>query len=469
MSIRLTSPRTAAVAITLALTALIAFEVCRIPVQVSDSVGNLLQVQRQPLGDVFFSQFSNGAYVRPLLWAEFKIAYEAAQGRETLVFKAIHVAQLLLLAVLALRLMPVRSRAELAAAVLAVLVLFGLHTFDGLVREAFPINSFLTIVLCVLTALVLADGEPAWWRDAAAAATVVVALLTLESGLLVATAVVAARLAGLRGVSRNAAVTVAVMAAAYLVLRVAVLHAGSPSLSERAAGFGFRVLEPDELVTRFGANPLPFYAANVVASLATVLLAEPRGGVWYAAQGIAAGNPWPSWLAISVAASVICSGLVLWTLPGALARWRSGAAGRHERLLLVAVAVLVANAVVSFAYTKDIIMSAGGACFALAVYSATALRLTGGTRPPSRMVTIAVGLALVLWSVRAAALPVRLEMQAARVQADWRDVDGWLERQQIAASAPDARALVNRLRRSALRARPRHIEWSGWRSVLDLN
>ena len=72
MRTRLTSPRTAAVAITLALTALIAFEVCRIPVQVSDSVGNLLQVQRQPLGDVFFSQFSNGAYVRPLMWAEFK-------------------------------------------------------------------------------------------------------------------------------------------------------------------------------------------------------------------------------------------------------------------------------------------------------------------------------------------------------------------------------------------------------------
>ena len=85
------------------------------------------------------------------------------------------------------------------------------------------------------------------------------------------------------------------------------------------------------------------------------------------------------------------------------------------------------------------------------------------------MVTIAVGLALVLWSVRAAALPLRLEMQAARVQADWRDIDGWLERQHIVASAPDARALVNRLRRSALRARPRQIEWSGWRSVLDLN
>ena len=278
---RPSSPRTVAVIVMFALTILVAFEVCRIPVQVSDSVGNLLQVQRQALGDVFFSQFSNGAYVRPLLWSEFKLAFEAAQGRETVMFKAIHVAQLLLLAVLALRLMPVRSRAELAAAVLAALVLFGMHTFDGLVREAFPINSFLTIVLCVLAVIVLADGDPAVWRDVTAATILVVALLTLESGLLVAVAAVAARVAGMRGVSAKAVGAIALTAAAYLLLRTAVLHTGGPSLSERASGFGFRTLEPDELVARFGSNPLPFYAYNVTASLATraVRRTEGRGVV----------------------------------------------------------------------------------------------------------------------------------------------------------------------------------------------
>jgi hypothetical protein len=469
MPARLSSPRTIAVALMLVLTTLVAVEVCRIPVQVSDSVGNLLQVQQQPLGDLFVSQFSNGAYVRPLMWAEIKLAYEAARGRETLIFKAIHVSQLLLLAALALRLMPVRSGAELAAAVLAVLVLFGLHTFDGLVREAFPINSFLTIVLAVLAVLALADGDPAWWRDLMAVSIAVVALLTLESGLLVAAAAVAARLAGLHGLSWKAAGVVVLTVAAYLVLRTAVLHVGGPSLSERPSGFGFRTLEPSELLARFGSNPLPFYAYNVIASLATVLFAEPRGGVWYAAQGIAAGDVWPSWLAINVAASVVATGLVLWAIPGAVGRWRAGSAGRHERLLLVAITVVVANAVVSFAYTKDVIMSPGGACYALAVYAATALLLSGNLRPVSRAVYTVMALGLALWLVRAAALPFRLEMQAARVQNEWRDIDGWLERQHIAAAAPEARALVNRLRRSALRARPRRVEWTGWRSLLDLN
>ena len=463
------SRRAVAVAVMLALTGLIAFEVCRIPVQVSDSLGNLLQVQRQTLGEVFAGQFSNGAYVRPLLWAQIKLASDGARGHETVLFKGIHVAQLLLLALLALRLMPVRSQSESVAAMLAVLVLFGIHTFDGLVREAFPINSFLTIALCVLVVLALADGEPAWWRDLAAAVTFALAILTIESGVLVAAATVCAWLVGMRGISMKGTGIVVLALAAYLLIRFAVLDAGTPSLSERASGFGFHVLEPDDLVTRFGSNPLPFYLYNVVSSLATVLLAEPRGGVWYAAQGVAAGQWWPAWLWVNVAASVVATGLVLCAAPIAVARWRAASAGRHERLLLVAVAVLGANAVVSFGYTKDVIMSSGGVCFALAVYAATAILLDGTTRRDARTAQAAVVLGLALWTVRVTALPMRLEMQAGRVRQEWRDVDGWLERQRIEVATPDARALVTRLRRSALRGHPRSVEWIGWWTLLDLN
>jgi hypothetical protein len=462
------TPRALAVAAVLTLTVLVAYEVCRIPVQVSDSLGNLLQVQRQTVGDVFVSQFSNGAYVRPLLWTQIKLAYEGAQGRETIAFKAIHVAQLLLLALLVLRLMRVRSREECVAAVLAALVLFGVHTFDGLVREAFPINSFLTVALCVLAVLVLADGETAAWRDAAAAGLFLAATLTLESGILVAVAVVGARLAGMRGVSVRGTVVVGLALAAYVFIRFALVGAGAPSLSERASGFGFRVLEPDQLVTQFGSNPLPFYLYNVAASLVTVLLAEPRGGVWYATQGVMTGGGWPAWLWINVAASVVATGLVLWAGPLAFARWRAAAAGRQERLMLIAIGVLTANAAVSFGYTKDVIMSTGGIAFALAVYAATIILLTRA-RPAPRTVYAVVGLGIALWSLRVVALPIRLEMQAARVRQEWRDVDGWLERQHIAIATPEARALVTRLRRSALRTRPRPVEWTGWRSLLDLN
>ncbi len=116
--------------------------------------------------------------------------------------------------------------------------------------------------------------------------------------------------------------------------------------------------------------------------------------------------------------------------------------------------MLAANAVVSFAYTKDVIMSAGGVCFALAVYAAASTALQARGAPAAPAARAAVAIALALWTVRAAALPVRLEMQAARVRQEWQDVEGWLERQHIAVATPEARALVTRLRRSALRTRP---------------
>jgi len=461
--------RAIAAFVLLALTSLVAYQVCRIPVQVSDSLGNLLQIQSQPLPDVFISQFSNGAYVRPLLWAQLKVAYESADQREPLMFKAIHVAQLVLLAFLMLRLMRVETGAELAAAILATLVLFGLHTFDGLVREAHPINSFLTIALAVVATLNLSMGEPRWWRDAAALAIFLLSILTLESGVLVAAALVAGRVTGLKGVSWTGAGATALALALYLVLRFTVFDAGAPGLSERPSGFGFRTLEPAELTARFASNPWPFYAYNVLASLVSVLAAEPRGGVWYAVQGLAAGQMWPPWLLINVAASLLASGLVLWSVPGALRRWIGRTATARDRLLLASLAVLAGNAVVSFGYTKDVIMSAGGVCFALAVYAATATTLAARGRTAPRAAYVVVAVALSLWTVRAAALPVRLERQAALVRQEWQGVQGWLERQHIAAATPEARALVTRLRRSALQTRPRAIEWSGWRSMLDLN
>ena len=463
------SPRAVVAFVVLAFTSLVAYQVCRIPVQVSDSLGNMLQVQPQPLSDVFISQFSNGAYIRPLLWAQIKLAYESAGGRERLMFKTIHVAQLVLLALLMLRLMRVDTWADAAAAILATLVLFGLHTFDGLVREAFPINSFLTIALAVLAALNLSMGEPRWWRDAAAAALFLFSILTIESGVLVVAALAAARAAGLKGVTWKGLGATGLALAAYLVLRFAVLDAGSSGAERARLGLRF----PD-------AGARGAHGAVRIQSAALLRLQRHRlAGVGAAGRAarrrVVRGTGRGRRPDVAVVAADQRRRIGARHRPGAVGRGRRaaalacGAAAPRDRLLLASLAVLGANAVVSFAYTKDVIMSAGGACFALAVYAAasTALQARGRTWP--RAARAAVAIALALWTVRAAALPIRLEMQAARVRQEWQDVEGWLARQHIAAATPEARALVTRLRRSALRTRPHSIEWSGWRSILDLN
>jgi hypothetical protein len=461
--------RIVATTILFALIGVVAWGVCRIPVQVSDSVGNMLQVQHQPLWDVVVGQFSNGAYVRPLLWAQIKLGFALAGGQETLLFKSVHVVQLLVLALLFIRPMTIATGTDLTAAVLASLMLVGLHTFDGMVREAFPVNSFLTIAIGVLAVINLALAPYRLWHDVAAVALFGAALLTIESGVLLLAAAVAARAVGFEGLSRRGVALLVLFFSGYLALRFGVLGAGSPGLAERASGFGFRVLEPRELVERFGANPWPFYAYNVAASFVTVLLAEPRAGVWWAVNGLSQGNALPWWLAINIAASAAATAVVGSETWRALAHWRRGTLEPRHRLLLVCLAVIGANAAVAFGYTKDVIMSSGGVCFALAAYAAVSLALARAPGAGRQAATMAVAAMLVLWSVRAAAVPYRLELQAAVVQNDWANVYPWLESQRIPVATPEARALVDRLRRRALRARPRPATWDGWRRILDLN
>jgi hypothetical protein len=190
-------------------------------------------------------------------------------------------------------------------------------------------------------------------------------------------------------------------------------------------------------------------------------------------NGLTQGNSPPWWLSINIVASLAATlvvGIAAWR---SLTRWRRGGLGPRDRLLITALVLVPANAVVGFGYTKDVIMSTGGVCFALAAYAAAAMLLAeppASARGRARMLAAAGMIVLVvLWGIRAVALPYRLEQQAAVVQTEWAGVYPWLERQRIPAESPEARALVDRLQRRASRARPRPAPWAGWRVILDLN
>ena len=465
-----TTARTMLFAVALVFTGVVAYQVCRIPVQVSDSVGNLLQIQHQSLWDLFLSQFSNGAYVRPLLWVQIKLGYDLAAGHEQLMFKGIHMAQLLLLAVLFVRPMQVETRADLAAAVLALLVLFGLHTFDGTVREAFPINAFLTVVLCVLAATNLAIGEPRWWRDLAAVALFCFAILTVESGILVVVAVVAARLAGLRGVSwRGVALTV-LACTGYLVLRFAVLDIGSPGLGRRVCVW---IRNPGTTAARRAVRKQPLPVLCLQRGERARLRAAGR-----AAFRRVVGHLRPVERRLHAAVAVpqrrgIRGHDNHLSRNRRQVRWwlTQGVAQPGSRSSSCVSPCWWPTPVVSFPYSKDVIMSTGGVFFALAIYAGTALLLgEAGQRATPKLMPVFVALALSCRTPRAVALPYRLKNQAANAQCGiGSEVYPWLDQQQIRLTSPDARDLVQRLRAYALRGRRPGVEWTGWRRVLDLN
>ena len=206
------------------------------------------------------------------------------------------------------------------------------------------------------------------------------------------------------------------------------------------------MLEADELLERFGQNPLPFYAYNVVASALTVLFSEPREGV------IAAGNYFRGdlapWSLVAIVSSSITTILIL---GAAVSSWRDRASRDDtDRLYFIFAAVLVANAVLSYGYLKGDIVSVAGAFYALAAYAAVR-RFTRAGAFTGRVTTAVLCATLLIasagWATRTAGLHYSLRYAAFKTRNDWTVVPAeWMQ-------TPETRAVAERLRQDALEQR----------------
>jgi hypothetical protein len=337
-----------------------------IPVQLWDVLGDLFDLMERSTWAVVVREMTGTQFMRPLARVQFKLAFElASPSHYFLVFKAVHVAQIVALALLFVRLLRVRTRDDAVVVPLGLALLFGAHTFLGHVDEAFPLNNYLTAVVACLAAADLALSPPAWWRSVAAVAVFAFAALTIESGLLVWVCLVAAWIAGGRGVSRQALVATTALLVAYFVARFTLLDAAAPGLTERPSGFGFQVLEPSQLVARFGDSWLTFYAYNVMSQILSVLFSEPRAGVWALTRDVLAGESRPSqWIGLVTTTGATAA--IVWFVATRLRQWLRLEMDHADRVVFVAGAVLLANAAISFAYLKDVIVGPAGAFHALA-------------------------------------------------------------------------------------------------------
>lgn len=400
----------------------------RIPIQLTDAFTALLALDA-PLVDLMRSQFLQEGYLRPFMWAQLKIVHDLSGGEFFLWYRWTHVLQVAVLAALFVRLLQPRTAAGALVIPLALAMLVGGHTFAWTVREAYPINTFLTITICCAVAANLAFGERRWWTDPAAAGLTLAAVLTVESGVLVAVVFVGAYLLGLRAVSRAGIAAVCLAVAGYLVLRFAILDTGLPGLTERDSGFGFARLDASEIDRRFGDAPLPFYAYNVLVSILSVLTAEPRHGVFRLTASVLQGTPSIP-LLVSFVSTTLITGLIAVFAWKRRRQWISLELSGDDRLVLLFILVLLANAAISFAYTKDMILSPAGLFHAAAGF--VAVRTFVERLPASGIARMAaVGLlafASVLWSVRAVGLHAGLDWMANRVRSEWAYVGDWVAR-----------------------------------------
>jgi len=404
----------------------------RIPIQLSDSFSEFLAMQGRSLYRVVRDEFSGGPYLRPLRRGLIKILFDLSGGHYYAWFRGFHALELIVLFVLVVRMFRVRSLADAAAVPLLLAMIVGLHTFNDVVREAFPINHFLTIAICCVAAVNLSQSPGGLLVDLSAVALLAFAMLTIESGLLVWVVFVAAYIGGYRGISRRALIALTATLGFYFVLRFVVLGGTVPAINERDTGFGLAAANPDELTRLFGGRLWPFYAYNVVSAMSCVLFAEPRSGTWIFVRG-ALNHDLQPWQILGVLTSTLTTLLIARYIAKRFRRFRRLDLDHDDRLVLLFVALLPANAAFAAVYAKDVILSPAGIFYAVA--AAVVLRHLLFEEIAARHTAIraaAFAVALVIafgWTIRAVGIHYRLREVAAIDRDDWAYYDRW-ERQQ---------------------------------------
>ena len=130
-----------------------------LPIQLSDSFGQMLKLTG-PWSDLLYGEFTQRGYMRPLMWGELKLVYDMSGGNYFAWFRGAHVIEVVLVVLLYVRLVRPRTYLDLMVLPLGLAVLVGLHTFQGTVREAFPLNHFLTVLIYTLLAANLLMSRP---------------------------------------------------------------------------------------------------------------------------------------------------------------------------------------------------------------------------------------------------------------------------------------------------------------------
>ena len=447
------SPRAMTYVLASLFTLAIAADLLWMPIQVGDSLGEILDASRSPsIWASFRGSLGTEEYFRPLRIAQIKALFDAAPAQHYWVaYRGFHVALLVAAVMLFTRALRVATSTDFAALAFSLVVLTGLHTFRGTVQEAFPINHFLEMAVACLLVLNLAQSRGGVWVDLAAAATFAAAALTLESGLLVWVVAVAAWCVGWRGISRRGLALMTVLLGAYFYVRFVHLATGVPSLTQRSSGFLLEILEPSEIEQRFAASRAWFYAYNVASSVSSVLFSEPQSGVFVGLREWLAGAGRLPRVFVPVATSIVTTGLVAWAAGRSLVASRGW--DDTSRLLAVFAAVLLANATMSYAYTKDEIVSVAGIFYALAVFAAmrellpVLMRVRPAAAIAGALLLAALGAG---WSIRSAGLHYVLRSQATRHQTDWVWLPGTRERAGQWPTDPSEQRLILQLRADAV-------------------
>jgi hypothetical protein len=263
-------------------------------------------------------------------------------------------------------------------------------------------------------------GLRSFWGGFAIVALTILALGFKEQGLVLVPLVIAAWWLRAPGAGRGTAITVAAVAAAYVLFRLE-YHDPRLPMFEQDVGFGFTRMSASDAEERFREVPLLIYAYSGASTIANVLLSEPTEGVFRIVQGLSEG-PLQPWHGVHLSSSLALTTLIGWWGIASLRRHRQGQWSADERLFLSLLVVLAATGALSFNYSRDRLGGMAVPFYALAAfYSVRAAALRAGEA--SRTATAATAIALLLlgtaWQLRVLHTVEATRQRVVNTEREW--------------------------------------------------
>ncbi len=460
-------PRLAACVIAAAFALAVAQSVYRIPIQVSDSLDAIL-VSTHPASSMDLLQESSrwsSTTLRPMRYLQARwlsgLAEQTGMSHHA-VFRGAHALLAMCIVGLVAWIADPRRWNDVAALTFTLTVLVGLHTFDAMMREAFPVNHYAEVAAAALFVLAVALRPPTPMYQAGTLVLLAALLLLIESAALVWVVIATCAILGLPGIQRRTAVGATLVLAAFLAARW-MLDVGSPGIGGHSSGWGASFLSAEELETRFASNPWPLYLYNIVGGALSLLASEPRSGYYHLLAAREAGT-FQAVLPLNLISSLLATAVVIVACRKTIMQGRRDWS-TDSRILVVGAVVIIVSAALCANYIKDDIISTAGVFYAVMVYVATRLALDSFATTRVSVGAVALGASLViaspLWAFRAIGTHYELRHTAFVSRNDW----AMRSAQELAggqSTGPDL-SLTKRIRTEALNWRvtsPRFLP--GW-------
>jgi hypothetical protein len=356
----------------LVVTTLVGTGLARLSWPFVDLYNNFSKATSMSWRETFGYAFGGGLEYRPLLIIGVKLAHQLA-GLRGWFYKALVLLQFAAILAALLWIFRPMTRTRAAAACVALACMAGLHTSRVLFMFV-PLNPHSFGVLLLLASIILALSPRSTVREWAFLPLTLVALLLLESGLLIVLVTLVLWRMKAPGASGRAAMATLVAFAFYLAIRFG-LGAQQVMSTYTETGLGFGDASATRLNEIFGHAPWLLWIYNVVAGVLTIAASEPRAGKYLFIESMLHGHV-PLWMYVHVISSIATTGVIV----SALATSRISAA-RDRYIAAAGLTVVLAGSALGFLYTRDRIALSAGVGYAMLVYVAIAAVLEGRPLP----------------------------------------------------------------------------------------